>query len=120
MSLRFNFFFTFLLIFFLVGGASAQQVTFNDLNLVDRDVSIYAVNDTGTYLVSSAGSSTANTTLDLSQDYSYQVVIEPSHNTWFDNPQNAIQYFFSDSAGQTLTFIVFALALGGFVKIVFR
>ena len=121
MSLRFNFFLTFFLILFLLpGGAFAQQVTFNDLNLVDRDVSIYAINETGTYLISPAGSTTENLTLDLPQDYSYQIVVEPSKNTWFDDPRNAIQYFVSDSTGQTLTFLCFALIFGGIIKIAFR
>jgi hypothetical protein len=62
----------------------------------------------------------ANATVNLDSSYSYQVVLEPSKNTWFDDPRNALTYFINDAAGQTITFLVFAFAFVGIVKIVFR
>lgn len=111
-------FFVISLLFLLIVPASAQTITFSDLNLNSRHVSIYSVNGSGTTLLSSGSSS--NLTVDLSPDNTYQIVIKPDRNTWFDDPRNAIQYFISDATGQTLTFLIFALMFGGIIRIVFR
>jgi hypothetical protein len=113
-----KFSFLFLLIFSFIPLASCQSVTFNDLNLVSRDVAVYSVSETGTTLIDQGSSS--NMTIELSQNENYQIVIEPSHSTWFDDPRNALHYLTSDAMGQTLTFLVFAFLFGGIIKIIVR
>lgn len=119
MSLHFKFLTLFLLLFLQAPAALAVPVSFNDLNLVDRDISLYQVNESGSYLVS-GDLKTSNATYDLNPVYSYQVVIEPSHLTWFDDPRNALTYFIDDAAGQSITFLVFAVVFVGLVRLVFR
>jgi hypothetical protein len=109
-----------LLLLGVASPASAVPVTFNDINLQARGVSIYEINETGTYLVSTPGSVTSNMTIDLDPTGSYQIIIEPSYDTWFDDPKNALTYFIHDAAGQTIVFMVFAFVFIGVVKLMFR
>lgn len=113
----------FLLLFcfclFLV-PAQAVPVQFSDINLQDRSVSIYLVNASGTFLISSPDMVTSNASIDLDPTGSYQIVIEPDKNTWFDDPLNAVRFFTSDNMGQTITFLMFAFTFIGIVRLGFR
>lgn len=114
--------FLFLILSFtlLSGQVGATSVVFNDLNLVDRDISIYMVNDTGTHLISSPEMVTSNTTIELDPTGSYQVIIEPSKDTWFDDPRNALDYLINTSIGQTIVFIMFAFGFVGIIRLIFK
>lgn len=117
MSLRFPFL-SLLFLLTLITPAGATQVIFNDLNMVDRDISIYQVNATATTLIYQGASS--NTTYDLDPLSSYQIVLEPSRNTWFDDPRNFLTYLVNDGIGQTITLIVGVICFGGLVRLAFR
>ena len=110
----------FLLLFIslsLIPGATAQQVVFNDLNMVGRDISIYQINETGSHLVYQGA--TANATYDFNTSNSYQIVLEPSHFSWFDDPTNALKFFISDGAGQAISFCIALFVFGALVRISF-
>lgn len=117
-SLRF--FFLVSTVLLLSGVASATTLTFNDLNLVDRDISIYYVNATGSYLISSPEMATSNTTISLEDAGSYQIVIEPSKDTWFDDPRNAVDYFINTAIGQTITFMMIAIGFVLLIRLIIR
>lgn len=113
-----SFLFLFFSLTLLILPAGATQLTINDLNMLDREVSIYQVNSTTTTLLF-RGSST-NTTCELDPALSYHVVIEPSRTSWFDDPKLLLQYFINDALGQTITFAVCIIAFGGLIRLAFR
>jgi len=117
--------FSFLILFFLLSGGllspcAAVPISFNDLNLVERDISIYQISENGTTLISSPGSISSNMTIDLDPAGSYQIVLEPSHLTFYDDPMNTLEYFINDAAGQTIVFLCSALIFVAIIRLIFR
>lgn len=108
---------TFLL---LIGSASAVPVSFSDINLQDRAIAIYEVDENGTHIVSTPDMVTSNCTIDLDAEKSYQIVIQPDRNTWFDDPINTLRYITSDGMGQIIVFMMFAFMFGWLTKLIFR
>ncbi|WP_440944968.1 hypothetical protein ACSAZL_12470 [Methanosarcina sp. T3] len=102
----------------LPAAASNVSINFNDLNIVERDISVYQVSETGVSVIYSG--STENASISLNPDYSYQIVVEPSEFTWIDDPRNALTYFIDTAAGQTISFFGGALVFVGIVKLIFR
>lgn len=115
-----KYFFLVLTLTLLIGSASAVPVSFSDINLQDRAIAIYEVDANGTHIISTPDMVTSNCTIDLDAEKSYQIVIQPDRNTWFDDPLNALRFFTYDDVGHSLTFLLFACVFGGLVKIIFR
>lgn len=108
---------TFLL---LIGSASAVPVSFSDINLQDRAIAIYEVDENGTHLVSTPDMVTSNATIELDAAKSYQIIIQPDKNTWFDDPLNALSFLVSDNMGQTIVFMMFAFIFAWVMRLIFR
>jgi len=106
------------LILLLPASCYAVPITLNDLNMVSRDVSIYQISDNGSTLIYQGA--TDNLTTDLSNEYSYQIVFEPSRASWLDDPMSLLEFFIYQGAGQILTFIVALLFFGAIVKLSIR
>jgi len=102
----------------LISCASAQQIVFNDLNMVGRDVSIYQINETGSHLVYQGA--TTNATYDFNTSNSYQVVFEPSKFSWFDDPMTTLKFFIHDGAGQAISFCLVLITFGALIRLAIR
>ena len=117
----YSIFILFVLVALLIPPASAEagvSVSLSDLNLVSRNIELYAVDGTNITLIYTGASD--NSTFTLNPALSYQIIAKPSRFSWIDDPRDLLNYLINTASGQTISFLVLFVVIIGPLRWIFK